>query len=192
MISWRRLNSEDLPMLSQWLAEPHVARWWNHDTDPASVERDFGPAMRGEEPSEDFVALLDDEPVGLIQRSRLADYPEYLAEFTAITEVPDDAVTIDYLIGDPQRVGRGLGTRLITSMIDRTWQDLPEVPAIIIAVAAANEASWRALERSGAKLLAKGAMTPDNPIDDSHHHVYAFYRSGRPDQSSPRIVTDNE
>jgi aminoglycoside 6'-N-acetyltransferase len=176
MITWRTLSPADFPLLGRWLAEPHVARWWNHETEQAAVERDFGPTARGEEPAEDFLALLDGEPVGLVQRCRLADYPDYLAEFTGIVAVPATAVTIDYLIGDPARIGQGLGPRLIASMVERTWRDLPAAPAVVVAVVAANRASWRALEKCGAIRVGTGDMAPDNPVDEPAHHVYRFDR----------------
>lgn len=189
MISFRRVETTDFGLLRGWLAQPHVARWWNHDTDPEAVERDFGPVARGEEPAEDLLALLDGEPVGLVQRCRLADYPDYLAEFTAIVDVPDGAVTIDYLIGDQNRVGKGLGAQVIRSIVERTWQDMSTAPAVVVAVVAANRASWRALEKAGAVRVGSGDMTPDNPADDPAHHVYRFDRpaaSGVPSSRSGR------
>ncbi|WP_220039852.1 GNAT family N-acetyltransferase [Nonomuraea aridisoli] len=70
VITWRRARETDFPLLRTWLEQPHVARWWNHETSAEAVARDFGPAARGEEPSEDFLALLDGEPLGLVQRPR--------------------------------------------------------------------------------------------------------------------------
>ena len=61
------------------------------------------PVLPGEESSEDLLAFLDGRPLGLVQRSRLADYPEYLDGLAAIVNVQDDAMTIDYLIGDPHQ-----------------------------------------------------------------------------------------
>ncbi|MEU0356423.1 GNAT family N-acetyltransferase [Streptomyces cyaneofuscatus] len=63
MITWRRLTEADFPLLISWLEQPHVARWWNHETSVAAVRRDFGPAVRGEEPSEDLLAHLDGAPM---------------------------------------------------------------------------------------------------------------------------------
>ncbi|WP_276608102.1 GNAT family N-acetyltransferase [Streptomyces rhizosphaericola] len=80
MITWRGLTVDDFPLLISWLEQPHVARWWNHETSPETVERDFGPAVRREEPAEVLLALLDGVPVGLLQSCRLTDYPEYVAE----------------------------------------------------------------------------------------------------------------
>jgi aminoglycoside 6'-N-acetyltransferase len=176
VITFRRLTEADFPVLRGWLAQPHVARWWNHDSSPEGVARDFGPVARGEEPSEDLLALLDDRPLGLVQRSRLADYPEYLAEFAAIVDVPDGAVTVDYLIGDPARIGQGLGTAMIHAAVARTWADHPAAPCVLVAVVAANVGSWRALEKAGFTRVGEGPMEPDNPVDDDLHHVYRMDR----------------
>jgi len=125
-IAFRPLEQRDLAMLAGWLAQPHVARWWHHETTPEAVERDFGRSVRGDEPGEDLVVLVDDAPVGLLQRSFLRDYPEYRDELVgAGVEVPDGAVTLDYLIGDPGRTGHGLGARVIAAATRDTWSRHP-------------------------------------------------------------------
>ncbi len=101
MITWRRLEESDFALLRGWLEQPSVARRWNHETTAEAIRRDFGPAARGEEPSEDFLALLDDRPVGLVQRCRLADFPEYRDELVPIVDIQAGAMSIDYLIGEP-------------------------------------------------------------------------------------------
>ncbi|WP_214415974.1 GNAT family N-acetyltransferase [Sphaerisporangium fuscum] len=176
VITFRRLGETDFPLLRGWLEQPHVARWWNHETSPEAVRRDFGPAARGEEPSEDFLTLLDGLPVGLIQRCRLADYPAYAADLTPIVEVPAGAMSVDYLIGDPGRVGRGLGPRMIASMVTRTWSDHPDATCLLVPVVAANRASWRALEKAGFRRVGEGELEPDNPIDAPLHYVYRVDR----------------
>jgi aminoglycoside 6'-N-acetyltransferase len=138
-LTWRRLMASDLPMLARWLAEPQVARWWNHDCSLEGVERDFGPSVRGEEPSEDLVVLLDAQPVGLLQRSRISDYPEEVERFSTLVDIPSGAIELDYLIADPARRGRGLGTRLIETAVARTWIDHPCAPAVLVAVVALTQ-----------------------------------------------------
>ncbi|QBI56272.1 GNAT family N-acetyltransferase [Streptomonospora litoralis] len=176
MITWRRIDFDDFALLGTWLAHPHVARWWNHETSAEAVERDFGPTARGEEPTEDWLALLDGVPLGLVQRSRLADYPEDLAALSAIVPVPDGAMSIDYFIGPPDRVGRGIGTRMIGGFLGKLWQECPDAPAVLVPVVAANTASWRALEKAGLRRVASGDLEPDNPIDEPLHHVYRIDR----------------
>ncbi|MFI6476436.1 GNAT family N-acetyltransferase [Nonomuraea sp. NPDC050663] len=176
MITWRRLDHDDLPLLKSWLEQPHVARWWNHETSMEAVQRDFGPSVRGEEPGEDLLVFLDGHPLGLVQRSRLADYPEELAPLKEIVDVPEGAVQIDYLIGDPARVGRGLGTSMIGAVLDRTWSELPQATCVVVPVSAANIASWRALEKAGMRRVGEGDLEPDNPIDELLHFIYRVDR----------------
>lgn len=175
-ITFRRLTRDDFPLLGRWLAQPYVARWWNHDPTPAGLERDFGPGVRGEEPGEDLIALLGDRPFGLVQRSRLDDYPDYRAELQAYLDVPPSAVTVDYLIGEPELTGRGLGTKMIMTLVQRTWNDHPDATAIIVPVVTGNRPSWRALEKAGLTRIGSGDLEPDNPADPPLHHLYRIDR----------------
>ena len=176
VLTWRALTAEDLPMLSEWLSEPQTARWWNHETSAEAVARDFGPSCRGKEPGEDLVVLLDGRPMGLVQRSRISDYPEDLDEFSSVIEVAQGTVELDYLVADPALRGRGLGSRIIATLVEDTWCSYPEAPAVLVAVVAANVASWRALEKAGLLRVAEGPMEPDNPIDPPLHYVYRAER----------------
>ncbi len=176
-VEFRRVTRADFALLARWLAAPPVARWWNHEWAPAAVERDFGPSIDGLEPNEDWLALLDGRPVGLVQRSRVDDYEESLRDFSALVHVPEGALTIDYLVGDPASLGRGLGTAMIAAMVGRTWGDFPDAPAVLVSVVAANTASWRALEKAGFRRVGEGPLEPDNPVDDPLHYVL---RTNRP------------
>jgi aminoglycoside 6'-N-acetyltransferase len=176
MLTWRHVTPEDFALLADWLAAPHVARWWNHETSAQAVERDFGPTVRGEEPNEDLLALLDGTPFGLLQRSFLHDYPEYLNELTPVMPVPSRAMTIDYLIGDAAHVGRGIGTRMIRSALEQLWAEHKDAECVIVAVHADNVGSWRALEKAGLVRVTSAELVPDNPIDDRRHHVYRVDR----------------
>lgn len=180
-ITFRRLTEDDFELLGSWLTDPEVRRWWNHDPAPHAVRRDFGPAVRGDEPSEDLVLLLDGAPVGLLQRCRFDDYPEYRAQVEACAEVPPGARTLDYLLGRPDVRGRGVGSAAIRAATDATWAEHPDTPAIVVPVVAANVASWRALEKAGYHRVAEGEMTPDNPVDDPLHYVY---RVDAPDRTA--------
>lgn len=184
VLTWRALTAADVPLLVQWLREPQVKRWWNHEHTPEAIQRDFGASMRGGEPGEDLVVSLDGDPIGLLQRSVIADYPEHFGEFSAIVDVPDGTVELDYLIGEAVLRGQGLGSRMIAAAVESTWSDYPTAPAVLVAVVAANKASWRALEKAGLRRIAEGAMSPDNPVDDPLHYVYRVDRPyAQPTQS---------
>jgi aminoglycoside 6'-N-acetyltransferase len=179
-IRWRPVVEGDFALLADWLSRPHVHRYWHHDFSPEGVARDFGPGTRGEEAGEDLLVSIDGVPSALVQRSRIADYAEDFEELAAIVEVPDEAVTIDYLIADAGSTGRGLGTAIIRAVVADTWSAYPHAPAIIVPVVAGNIGSWRALEKAGFRRVGEGDMEPDNPIDEPLHVVSRIDRPPLP------------
>jgi aminoglycoside 6'-N-acetyltransferase len=174
--SFAPVTAADFPLLGTWLSDPGVRRWWCHDPSPEGVERDFGPAVRGEEPCEDLLALLDGRPVGLVQRARYDDYPEDRDELARYVEVPAEAVMVDYLVGAADDRGRGLGPRMIREVAAATFAAYERAPAILVAVVAANVASWRALEKAGFHRVGEGEIEPDNPVDEPLHYLYRLDR----------------
>ena len=176
MVDLRPLTRADLPLVGRWLAEPLVARWWAHDTSADAVERDFGPAVDGAEPTAMYLGCVDGAPFGLVQIYAIAAYPEYVEELTPVCAVPAGALSIDYLIGEPAARGRGLGAALIAAAVARGFADHPDAMDVIVPVAAGNIASIRALQRAGATWYADGELTPDNPVDPRDHVVHRFVR----------------
>lgn len=175
-VTFRPVTADDFPLIGRWLAEPHVARWWAHDPSPEAVEAHFGPTLRGEEPAEDLIAELDGRPLGLCQRSFWHAYPEEVEEFADQVEVPRDAMTIDYLIGDPTDVGHGLGTAFIRALAAHTFVAHPDCGVLLVPVVTGNPASWRALEKAGFRFVGAAQAAPDNPIDPPDHRVYRLDR----------------
>lgn len=176
MITFRRVVEADFPLIAEWLSQPHVARWWNQEFTAEAVERDFGPVVRGEEPAEDLLAFEDDVPFAHVQRCRWSDYPEELDAVAQFVEMPDEATTIDYLIGDVAQTHKGRGTRLIAALVEDTWNAYPASNAIIVPVVAGNRASWRALERAGFRRVGEAQLAADNPIDPPLHYVQRIDR----------------
>ena len=169
--SFRPLRRDDLPLLADWLARPHVLTWWREESDIAAVAAAYGPLIDGTDATEAFVALRDGQPIGYVQRYRLDDNPEWQQSiFSAVGET--NAAGIDYLIGDESLTGQGLGRRLISDFIDDSWRRYPDIAAIAVAVQQDNLASWRALERAGFVRHWAGALTSDDPSDQGPSYVY--------------------
>jgi aminoglycoside 6'-N-acetyltransferase len=178
-ITFAPLTRGDFELVSAWLAEPRVERWWHDDPSPAGVEAQYGPSIDGLDPTQVYIAMLDAIPIGLIQRYRLDDEPDFGAELQAAYPLPPGVISMDYFIASEQLRGNGLGPRIIAALVDDTWTSYPDAPAIVIPVAAANRASWRALERAGFRRVGEGMLTPDNPIDPPDHVIYRVDRSTR-------------
>ena len=180
MFTFRRLTRDDFGLLATWLAEPHVHEWWDHEYTPDALDREFGPTADGDEPAEDYIALLDGEPVGVVQYCHFVDYPDYVEEMDAVYPVGEGAVSIDYLIGDRDRVGQGVGTAMIRAFVDRIWSIDSSATHVVVPVNSANERSWRALLGAGLHLVARGELEPDSPRHDPMHEILRIDRPTDP------------
>lgn len=171
------IRREHFPLVAGWLRQPLVARWWCDSPEPEALEAEYGGVVDGHEPAQVFIAHREGAPVALVQQFALAAYPDYRDEIAAWTEVPPQAWSLDYFIGDPQATGRGWGTALVGQLTRHIWASAPQASAIVVPVHADNRASWRTLERNGYRLAARGEFEPDNPADSRAHVIY---RKDRP------------
>ena len=185
----RPLAREDLPLLGRWLDEPRVARWWPDAHTPADLEADYGPSIDGTDPTVLQLALTAaGRPFGFVQSYRYDDEPESRAALAALVDVPSGALGLDYLIGEPDLQGRGLGAALVAACAAHALAANPGAGEVLVSVALGNRASWRALEKAGFTRAAQGEMTPDNPLDPRDHVVYRLPRAdARPDAPSGRV-----
>ena len=159
-VTFRRLTDADLPLLHRWLNEPGVVRWWEgENVSWDAVVRDYGSDST--ESCEYWIASVGNHDVGWIQCYATADYAEE-DEVSAWWRlgVARTAAGIDYLLGEPDARGRGLGSLMIrTFVVDVVFARHPEWTEVCASPVAANVASWRALEKAGFKFA--GAL--DDP-----------------------------
>ena len=156
-VALRPLTRDDFELVCRWLAEPHVARWWDQRHDDEFVEEKYGPRIDGLEPTEVFVVEADDLPVGLFQWCPAEQYAWWPSELG----LADGAVVIDALIGEPTKIGRGVGTALLSHVIPRILERFPDATRILGAPAAENVASWRVLEKGGFELVHESELARD-------------------------------
>ena len=90
--------------------------------------------------------------------------------------VSDGDASIDYLVGEPDLVGRGVGRSMISAFVAFVWTHDPTTTSLVVPVNSANERSWRALLRAGFHLVARGELDPDNPVHGSLHEVLRIDR----------------
>jgi aminoglycoside 6'-N-acetyltransferase len=175
-IGFRRLERSDFPVVAAWLAAPHVAVWWLHRTSVADVEADFGPVVDGTDPTEVFIIAEDGKGIGIIQRYRFDDDPEW-DRTMAVGSVPRPAMGLDYLIGEEDRTGKGLGGPIIAEFVDDTWDQFPDIRAFVVDVHQDNRRSWRALEKAGFRRDWSGTIRSNDPSDEGPQHVYVRLRA---------------
>jgi RimJ/RimL family protein N-acetyltransferase/aminoglycoside phosphotransferase (APT) family kinase protein len=169
-IAFRRLQRDDLPLLARWQARPHIARWWGEPANLAAITAKYMPRIEGADPTEMFIIEVEGAPAGVIQRYRMADYPDWVAAIGC-----GDAAGIDYYLGDQSLTGRGLGSRAIAAFARDTLARYPDLPLVIAAPQQDNVASWRALEKAGFSRLWEGQPDSDDPSDSGPAYVYGLY-----------------
>jgi aminoglycoside 6'-N-acetyltransferase len=112
-IRFRPLAFTDLPMLTGWLAEPHVRRFYQKQPITlAEVAEEYGPTIRGEEPSLSHIALSEGRPFGYIQCYANMAYPDYAATIGV-----DHGISVDLYLGDPAFVGGGYGRAMLAAYL---------------------------------------------------------------------------
>jgi aminoglycoside 6'-N-acetyltransferase len=150
-VTLRPLVEADVPILASFLAAPHVQRWWHDPFDEDSVRSKYV----GREPngSTYLLVLADDRPIGFAQ------WYVWTEEDAGWYGIPPGTLGIDYLIGHPHDCERGLGTAMISALLD-----LLPPGDVWVTPEVANEPSGRILEKNGFALMAtKQCHVPDEP-----------------------------
>ena len=174
-LAFRPLTEPDLPLLAEWIARPHVARWWYEPVGAAAVRAEYLPCIRGTEPTHALLAHLDGIEVGFAQWYRWADYPEHAGKLGAA----DDEAGIDYLLADSARCGQGVGTRLVGALIEQIRQAWPAVGGLVVDPEHSNRASCRVLEKNGFRLVRVVQLEADGH-PQGPTAVYRRRLSGQP------------
>jgi len=157
--SFEPLRQEHLAALARWLSAEHVAPWFGP---PAGAEED---PLGERDAVRRFVASLAGRPIGLIQIYRWSDFPDNAAAVGGRS----GEVGIDYLIGEAELIGRGVGPALIDAFLERYASGRGDVAGVRVDVSEANERSWRCLEKLGFRREREGITLPRQ---EGRHYVY--------------------
>jgi len=155
-ISFRLLARDDLPMLCEWTARPHVAEWWGAPPSLAESEEEYGPLIEGLVPHRAYIAQLDDVPLGFIQSYVPADCHD---DGWWLEEHDPGVRGIDQYLADGEMLGRGLGTAMVRAFVDRLFED-PSVTRIQTDPSPANGRAIRCYEKAGFRAVRE-MVTPD-------------------------------
>lgn len=144
-IIFRPLAQSDFPQFAAWLAKLHVQKWWREPATVEHVSKDYGDCTRGDMTTRVFVVLYGDRPIGIFQSFYLASYPEEDAYYPF-----RGGISIDYLIGEEDCIGKGIGTRMIKTFIATKVPELyPDATGVATGAEVENKASLGALRNAG-------------------------------------------
>ena len=129
------------PLIERWLRTPHVVRWWG-------VQEEFLSALGDRSSDTHALIAIGGRPVGYLCW-QLPSREELQA--AKLTDLPENLVDIDIMIGEPECVGAGVGPRALTLLLERLESAGVEFAGLATSVL--NHAAIRAFEKAGFELF---------------------------------------
>jgi aminoglycoside 6'-N-acetyltransferase len=134
-----------LPVLADWLTQPHVSKWWgepNRELELIRTGRSSGEA-------DGYVVYLAGQPMGYVQSWVPANFDE--EEW--MQQQPEGTIGVDIFVGEPAVTGKGLGPAIIRQFCAKLIDD--GAKRIIIDPDPANERAVSAYRKAGFRPLAE-------------------------------------
>ena len=125
-------------MLAGWLAEPHIAEWWDDPEVELAAIREHIDSVS----VEPLIIELDRQPIGYMQ-----SYDPHLEDGHPYQDQPFGTLGIDVSIGDPDLVGIGHGTAIVRQFAGELFAE--GAPRVIIDPDPTNKRAIRAYEKAG-------------------------------------------
>jgi RimJ/RimL family protein N-acetyltransferase len=144
-VAFRPMTVDDLPLVHEWLLREHVKRWWEPDEEYEKTVAEYLPALEGRDPTDNFLILLGERPIGMIQTYIVSDHPDW----EAIVEVGPGVAGVDLFIGEEEETGRGLGVEILRAFTRDVVFARPGTHACVAGVNVENRRSLRAFEKAG-------------------------------------------
>lgn len=146
VVALRAMGRGDLPDVARWRAADHVRPWYAGEGEPTleAITSRYGPRIDGVSPTRMWVLEVNGRSAGFCQDYRIRDHPE----FAVLTPDPD-AVAVDYAIGEPHLVGRGVGTAMLWTWMLGARKRYRDVTTYFAAPDHRNGASLRVLAKVG-------------------------------------------
>ncbi len=132
-------------MICDWRNRPHM-RFYQKA--PLSLDDAYArlmPRIRGEDDCLAHVASLNGRPFGYVQCYLIMDSPDYAREIGV-----SDGVGLDYFIGEPELIGRGLGRAMLAAYLrEVAFPSFPHEQRCIVCYETENLASGGVLASLG-------------------------------------------
>ncbi|MET1039147.1 MAG: GNAT family N-acetyltransferase [Aeromicrobium sp.] len=143
---FRRLVDDDIPTLVTWMAAEHAQPWFGDEPRTPELARvHYAKELDGSSATRLWIVVRDGRDIGYVQ-----DYPVIAYDDYAVRVQDPEAIAFDYLIGEPDLVDRGIGTRMIAAFCRQVLcRDHPDAPRFVASPDVRNKRSIRVLEKCG-------------------------------------------
>ena len=135
---FRPVTKADLPLIARWLAEPHVAEWWDDPQQEIAAIRDHIDSVS----VEPLIAELDGKAIAYLQT-----YDPHMEDDHPYADQPFGTLGLDITIGIPGLLGLGHGSAIIAQFAEQLFEE--GAPRLIIDPHPTNARAIRAYEKAG-------------------------------------------
>src|SRR5947209_679066 len=113
-IGFRKLMLSDVPLMHRWLNTDFVIQWYGKRRRSLDeVAEHYMTRINGQDPTDNFLILYEEKPIGYIQAYRIKDHPDY----SACLELEEDAAGVDLFIGEEDYIHKGLGPLVLRKFL---------------------------------------------------------------------------
>lgn len=141
---FRPVTEKDLPMIARWLAEPHVAQWWDDPQKEIAEIREHIDSVS----VEPLIVELNGRPIAYLQ-----SYDPHLEDDHPYADQPFGTLGIDLSIGPPDVVGIGHGSAIVRQFVGALFEE--GAPRVIIDPHPDNGRAIRAYEKAGFRPIGR-------------------------------------
>jgi RimJ/RimL family protein N-acetyltransferase len=126
-----------------------VRRWWGGRESYDEIAEHYRSAIAGKRPTDLYIVLLNEEPIGFVQTYLVSDYPDY----GALVGAGEGVAGVDLFIGDAALMGQGIGSELLRRFVDEVVFASPTTTSCLADPDVRNVASVRAFEKAGFRVV---------------------------------------
>jgi GNAT superfamily N-acetyltransferase len=150
LIGFKKLAVNDLGYLHKWLNYEFVIEWYSKKKwTYKEIEERYLPYINNEKPTQGYLILHDNIPIGFIQTYKIYDYPDY-ARFV---DVDENAAGLDIFIGEPEYFHKGLGKYIIRKFLMEIVFCLSDAISCILGPEPKNIVAIKTYEKVGFKYI---------------------------------------
>ncbi len=153
-INFQTIEIQHLALLHRWFMQPHVTYWWpepqEFDTFYAKWSERINTGLSAyHTPWHGHIIEIDTLPIGYIHH-----YQVKKDRYTEYPTIPNNAIGIDFFIGEQSHIGKKLSAPVLGTYMDTVIKKQnPDVNTVIIDPAVTNTRAIHVYTKAGFKPL---------------------------------------
>lgn len=160
-------NMDDYQLIAKWLTDEKVLEFYEGRDNPYPLQRiieKYSPKVLAEEKITPCIFIYQNNPIGYLQYYALEDLPQTDKQKYHL-ENTNNVYGIDLLIGETEYWNQGIGTKVISAIVNYLFEQLNAVK-IVIDPEAGNTRAIRCYEKSGFK---KVKLLPKHEVHEGEY-----------------------